>query len=164
MQTAVPTLTDLDWSEDDDPTDVRPLRPAGARVLVVDDDAAMRAMVRISLEREGYVVTEAASAAEVFERASAFDRESWPRGNVDLLLVDLRMPHRSGLEILSMLRTGRWTTPAILMTAFPDEDVHLSADFLGVPLLAKPFSLTELTDTALGVLLSRGFVGDSRPT
>lgn len=156
----MPTFSDLDW--DDDPTDVRPLRPSGARVLVVDDDAAMRAMVRVSLEREGYVVSEAASANEVFAASDAFTPAKWPRGDVDLLLVDLRMPARSGLEVLSLLRTGRWTTPAILMTAFPDQDVRQAADFLGVPVLAKPFPLGELTETALAVLLTHGFV--ARPT
>ena len=44
------------------------------------------------------------------------------------------------------------------MTAFPDEDVRLAADFLGVPVLAKPFPLAELTGTALAVLLTHGFV------
>lgn len=146
---------DFDWDDHEERTDPEPkARPA--RVLVVDDDASMRALVRRSLEREGYEVIEAGDANEVFVEGDAFRPSRWPEGDVDLVVVDLCMPRRSGLEVLSLLRTGRWTTPAILMTAFPDRDVRRAADFLGVPVLAKPFSLAKLTATALRVLLARG--------
>lgn len=145
---------DFDWDEHEERTAPDPpTRPA--RVLVVDDDPSTRALVRRSLERVGYEVIEAADATEVFVENDTFRPSRWPEGDVDLLVVELCLPKRSGLEVLSVLRTGRWTTPAILMTAFPDRDVRRAADFLGVPVLAKPFSLASLTATALQVSLAR---------
>jgi DNA-binding response OmpR family regulator len=148
-------IQQLEWDDRED-TDVEPDVDLRARVLVLDDDAAMRALVRRAFEREGFDVEEASNAAELFLGTEVFAPRRWPAGSIDLLLVDLRMPVRSGLDVLSMLRTTRWTTPAILVTAFPDRAVYDAAEFLGVPVVAKPFRLHELIDTARMVLLSHG--------
>jgi CheY-like chemotaxis protein len=69
---------------------------SGARVLVVDDDAGLRAFIRANLESEGYSVREAASASEGL---AALDEEP-----PDLILLDVLMPQMDGWEMLSRVQ------------------------------------------------------------
>jgi two-component system response regulator (stage 0 sporulation protein F) len=148
----------LDWEvEEEDPQDGD--CAAGARVLVVDDDGAMRQLVMAALGSEGFEVNEAISGSDLAGVLNSIITDARPSDGVDLIILDLRMPGMTGLEIIRKLRAACWGTPAILMTAFPDPDVVAEATRLGVPVLAKPFALDVLTRTAISLLLAQGTTG-----
>ena len=145
------TDNELCWGDDEE--DTQPgVRPRGARVLVVDDDEAMRELVASALDSEGFEVNEAHSGTDLMRTLESIMVDAWPSDGVDLLVLDLRMPGMSGLEIVRKLRAADWTTPAILMTAFADRDVIAEAARLGVPVLSKPFALEALTRVAVSML------------
>jgi two-component system response regulator PilR (NtrC family) len=111
---------------------------AGAlRVLVVDDEQSMRDMLRIVLRRDGYEVTVARNGTEAVE---TLRREPF-----DLLLSDIRMPDRSGVEVLRAAKEVNHDIVAIMMTAFASTDTAVEALRLGAnDYFIKPFSMDEL--------------------
>jgi two-component system, response regulator, stage 0 sporulation protein F len=123
----------------------------GARVLVVDDDADMRAMLTSKLEGVGCVAYEATSGREALEVLTSLGSQD----GVDLLLIDLRMPGPDGLEVLRELREVRQLPPAILMTAFAEPLVRTEALGLAIHLLDKPFTFEALRRVAALLILSK---------
>jgi two-component system, response regulator, stage 0 sporulation protein F len=115
-----------------------------ARVLIAEDDDAMRDMLVTSLRKDGYEVVEASSGAAALEEIAMllFRGEAMP---VDVIVSDERMPGLLGLEVLAGLREARWRTPFILITGFGDPQTHQRAEQLGASaVLDKPFDLEEL--------------------
>jgi two-component system response regulator HydG len=109
-------------------------------VLVVDDDAAMRDMVVSLLEDEGIHAVGAGSADEALERLADID--------CDAVLSDIRMPGRSGIELLGEIRERRPDTPVILMTAFGSIDSAVEAVRAGAAdYVTKPFKKDALLVT-----------------
>ncbi len=105
-----------------------------SRILIVDDEATIRASLVESLTREGYEIT----AAETGEEALAKCHST----KFDLVITDLKLPGVSGLEILQALRNQGNGTPVILMTAYGDVDTAVSAMRLGAyNFIPKPFKL-----------------------
>jgi CheY-like chemotaxis protein len=82
--------------------------PSGGRVLVVDDDQAVRQAVGRVLETDGFVVEIAESTAAGLTRARDVD--------FDVVLTDIIMPDANGIELLRGLRQHNLDTPVILMT------------------------------------------------
>lgn len=104
------------------------------RVLVVDDDAAIRSFVLEALSDEGYAVTAAADGQAALDQC----RESPP----DLVLLDLRMPVLDGFQFLSC-RQDVCTAPVIVMSAgFRINQVTPEMNVAGF--LEKPFDLAHL--------------------
>jgi two-component system response regulator PilR (NtrC family) len=107
------------------------------RVLVVDDEASMRDMLRIVLRRDGYdvlVADGATSAMAVLEREA-----------IDLLLSDIRMPDGSGVDVLRAAKTFNRDIVAFMMTAFASTETAVEAMRLGaVDYFTKPFNVDEL--------------------
>jgi two-component system, response regulator, stage 0 sporulation protein F len=107
------------------------------RVLIVDDDTEMRALLLDVLKGEGYEVGEAKDGAEAVLalRAKRFD----------LILMDKNMPGPSGLDLLPGLRRVCPGSPIIMMTAFGDVPSYMEAMEKGaVEFLFKPFRMEEL--------------------
>jgi two-component system cell cycle response regulator DivK len=109
------------------------------RILIVDDKATSRELLRTVLERQGYAVSEAADGKEALEKT----RAEMP----DLILLDLQMPVRNGYEVLGELRqdAAYATLPIIALTASAmqgDREKALAAGFTGY--LAKPVALARL--------------------
>jgi DNA-binding NtrC family response regulator len=107
------------------------------RVLIVDDDAEMRALLADVLQNEGYEVGEAKDGAEAVLalRAKRFD----------VLLMDKNMPGPSGLDLLPGFRRVCPQSPIIMMTAFGDVPSYMEAMEKGaVEFLFKPFRMEEL--------------------
>ena len=123
----------------------------GTRVLVVDDDPDMRALLASRLQHAGCVASEATSG----EEALAILASRGPGEDVDLLLIDLRMPGPSGIHVLRELRAARQLPPAILMTAFAEPSVRTEALALGIHVLDKPFTFDALRRVAAVLILSR---------
>jgi DNA-binding response OmpR family regulator len=106
------------------------------RILVVEDDPAIRKGVVHSLRFNGYAVSEAADeAAGLAAAAQPFD----------LLLLDLNLPGGDGLEILKAVRARSAATPVIILTARGDEEDRVKGLRLGADdYVVKPFGALEL--------------------
>jgi two-component system, OmpR family, KDP operon response regulator KdpE len=106
------------------------------RVLVVEDDAGIRNVVRVLLEAEKYRVVEAETAA----RADVEARSHKP----DLVLVDLGLPDRDGVEVIRAIRS--WSTvPIIVLSARTMEEQKITALDAGADdYVTKPFGAAEL--------------------
>lgn len=114
----------------------RPWQPPRATVLVVDDDAEIRKLLRLYLEREGHRAVEAADGQTALEHAR--------REAVDLVLLDVMLPGIDGLEICRRLREVS-DTPIMLLTARSgDADKVLGLDLGADDYVVKPFSPREL--------------------
>lgn len=114
------------------------------RVLLIEDDAEMRAMLTEALADEGYRVTECADAYEWIEACSPSESPD-AAPNYDIVVSDIKMPGVSGLALLEGLRGSRRNPPTILVTAFGDAGIHERAMKLGaVAVLDKPFAIDDL--------------------
>jgi excisionase family DNA binding protein len=115
----------------------------GPLVLVVDDDAGVRQVVRANLEAEGYAVREAGSADE----GLASLEEEPP----DLLLLDVMMPEVDGWEMLRRVqeRYGVGAIPVLVFSGIVEERTVADATARGARgFLGKPFDLQQLIDQA----------------
>ncbi len=114
------------------------------RVLLAEDDPAMRTLLARNLRRAGYEVVEAGTGYETLERL-ARGLISEPPLWFDLVISDVRMPGYDGLNILASLRQLPTHIPVILITAFGTSAVHATAARLGAfAMLDKPFDLDDL--------------------
>ena len=121
---------------------------AGARVLVVEDNTALRELTADVLALEGCVVTEA-SDTKAMQRAlhlGALTR--FPEEAFDLIVTDARMPGGSGIDALERLRAKGCHIPAVMVTAFPEDATRRHVSELDAMLLPKPFSLADLRAVA----------------
>ena len=102
------------------------------RILIVDDDRAMREMLASLFKERGLWVEDAASADAALSRAAEQE--------FDVVLSDVRMPGLSGVELVGQLRRLRPATPVVLMTAFGSIDSAVDAMRSGAfDYLTKPF-------------------------
>ncbi len=116
----------------------------GGRVLIIDDEAPVRASLRRFFERQGWTVEEAADGTAGLARLLTSPTQQ----PLDLILCDLKMPGLSGLELHQWIRASRPELLSRLVfasgdTASPDTAASLS--LTGRPVLEKPFELEELT-------------------
>jgi DNA-binding NtrC family response regulator len=117
-----------------------------SKILLVDDDADVRSLTRTFLEHEGYSVFSSGDA----ERASQIFR-SLPQ--IDLLVTDLYMPGRSGMELGLELKAIRGELPVLLISGglvVGEQMTKMQAE--GWSFLAKPFRLPELLSTVHRIL------------
>ena len=110
------------------------------RVLIVDDDEALRGLLARELTSSGHRVTQAASGAECLSRV----HEEEP----DVALLDLMLPDEPGIEVLRRLRADRPSVEVVVLTAHGTIDTALAAMKLGAyDYLRKPCHLQELEIT-----------------
>jgi len=118
------------------------------RILVVEDERKIAGILASALEGEHYEVAVAPTGEDGFYRANA---EAF-----DLVILDLMLPGRSGLEILQTLRQRRVETPVLILTARDGvDDRVLGLDLGADDYLVKPFALPELL-ARVRALLRRG--------
>ena len=111
--------------------------PSLGRVLVVDDDPSVGAMLRDLLIELGYVVKHAGGGAEALQLVPVFEPH--------VVLLDLLMPEMSGVEVLDHLRRDYPTVPVIMVTGNDDEEVARRALEAGAfDYVCKPFTLEVL--------------------
>jgi two-component system KDP operon response regulator KdpE len=108
----------------------------GPRVLVVDDELAIRRLLRASLSAQGYQVFEAASAREGLEAAATV--------RPDLLILDLGLPDLDGVEVTRRLREWSNVPVLVLSVRGQDHDKVAALDAGADDYLTKPFSMGEL--------------------
>ena len=107
------------------------------RVLVVDDEESVCQMLRDLLEAEGYLVSVAMHASKALEHLR--------NEEVNVALVDIRMPDIDGLEFLTKVQSEGYPMPVILMTAYGTTDTAIQAMKLGAfDYVLKPFNIDEL--------------------
>jgi DNA-binding response OmpR family regulator len=106
------------------------------RILIVDDGPAELLYLRIMLRREGYQVLEASDGYSALKTVT----NSQP----DLIILDMRLPDLSGLEVLEIVRATS-TVPIIMLSALSAEAERIRALNLGADMyLMKPFSVRTL--------------------
>jgi DNA-binding NtrC family response regulator len=107
------------------------------RVLIVDDEKGMRDFLSIMLKKEGYTVSTAESEMKASDRIS--------RGEFDLVISDISMPGRSGLDLLKQAKETSPDTPIIMITAYASTESAVEALKLGASdYIIKPFDVEEL--------------------
>jgi CheY-like chemotaxis protein len=95
------------------------------QVLVIDDDESMRFMMQSKLFQSGYNVTLAASgshAVQIFQTGK----------NFDLVLCDLKMPLKTGIDVIKFMKDNKIQIPTIIVTGFPERDKIIAAAQMGV--------------------------------
>lgn len=124
------------------------------KILVVDDDAQIREIVRVLLESEGYSVTEAESGEAAL---SLLDSE------ISLVILDVMMPGLSGYQTCLKLRESS-NVPVLFLTAKScDSDLTMGFSSGGDDYLSKPFSYAELLARVKGLLRRYNSYGNPRP-
>ena len=107
-----------------------------AHILVVDDDDGIRSLVKRYLNENNYIVTTAASAEEAIEKIEVIE--------FDLIILDIMMPGKSGLDFIEENRK-KLETPIILLTAKGEAEERIEGLEIGADdYLPKPFEPKEL--------------------
>src|SRR6201981_3778832 len=120
---------------------------ASHRVLIAEDEALIRLDLAEMLKEEGYeVVGEAGDGQEAVERADSL--------KPDLVIMDVKMPRRDGIDAASEIASKR-IAPIVILTAFSQRDlVERARDAGAMAYLVKPFTISDLIP-AVELALSR---------
>ncbi|MEM8904633.1 MAG: response regulator transcription factor [Actinomycetota bacterium] len=122
---------------------------AGHQLLIVDDEANLRSMLRAALSHHGFEVSEAADGVEALRMIDA--------DQPDLVVLDVMMPELDGFEVCRRLRSVGNRTPVLFLTAKDEtEDRVRGLTLGGDDYLQKPFSLDELVARIHAVLRRTG--------
>jgi len=126
-------------------TALREGRSGRPRILLVEDDAAVRRSLQMLLEGEGYDVRAFATAAALLADAGAL--------GADCLVSDYRIGEQDGISLLRTLRQGGWPGPAILMSAFATPAMRDRATHEGfAQVFDKPFRPHLLVDLVTSLI------------
>ncbi len=110
------------------------------RLLIVEDELDLAQSLKIALQREGFAVDIVTDGETALRRIELYHED------YDLIILDLTLPKKSGLEICERVRAEKITTPILVLTARMDLGGKVRALDLGADdYLVKPFSLEELT-------------------
>ena len=122
-------------------------------ILVIDDDESLRDTIGVMLEQEGFRAVLVGDGKTGFEKAVTL--------KPDLVMVDLRLPGMTGIEICKQLRANKVATPIIVLSAVGDEvDKVLLLEIGADDYVVKPFGTRELMARIRAVL--RRSAADSR--
>ncbi len=111
---------------------------AGAtRVLVVDDEPAIRRFLRAGLGAQGYIITELETGLPAIDVVR--------RGGTDLIVLDLGLPDIDGLDVIRRIRAAGSAVPIVVLSSRGDEAAKIEALDLGADdYVTKPFGIDEL--------------------
>jgi DNA-binding response OmpR family regulator len=108
------------------------------QILVVDDDESMRFMLQTKLFQSGFGVTLAGSgshAIQILQTSKKFD----------LVICDLKMPLKSGIDVIRFMKESKIETPVVILTGFPEREKIIAAAQMGIQdVLVKPVRHLEL--------------------
>jgi len=124
------------------------------RILVIEDNPKMAAAIERGLRENGYAVDVAHTGFEGEDMASS--------GSYDLVLLDLMLPDRDGVDVCRMLRRRKVNTPVLMLTALSGTDDKVAGLDAGADdYLGKPFEFEELL-ARIRALLRRGEASEGR--
>ena len=127
-----------------------------AKILVVDDEESLVRLISHNLRREGYETIEAFDGNEAWGKIVA--------ENPDLVLLDLMLPGKDGMEICQLMREEKIFTPVIMLTAKDEEiDRVLGLEMGADDYVTKPFSVRELVARVKAILRRRRQESPPRP-
>jgi DNA-binding response OmpR family regulator len=125
------------------------------QILVVDDDSEIRKLLSRYMREQGFRVQLASNCREVHERLVT--------NQIDLIVLDVMLPDRSGLDLCRDLRATRSTVPIILLTALKEDvDRIIGLEIGADDYLGKPFNPRELV-ARIRAVLRRGQTSGSAP-
>jgi two-component system cell cycle response regulator CpdR len=110
-----------------------------ARILIAEDDDAVRGLVVRALEQDGHNITATPDGTEAYDSLTAHN------GGFDLLLTDIKMPAMDGIALALAVARGHPDVVILLMTGYADqrERAH-GLDALVHDVIAKPFSVDQI--------------------
>lgn len=118
------------------------------RLLVVEDDPAINLAIKVALEAEAYEVTAETTGDSGYKRARDDD--------FDLIILDIMLPGKSGLEVCQAIRQHDRSTPILMLTSKKEEhDIVLGLELGADDYMTKPFGLGELK-ARIKALMRRG--------
>jgi PAS domain S-box-containing protein len=145
-------LAEAEVAQPKAPIAASPAESLRETILVVDDEAGIRALIVKILRRERYRVLEAGSVAEAVAAAGAHG------GPIQLLLTDVMLPDRNGRQLATQLLESRPGLKVVYISGFTDDDAVRTGAFpAGARFLQKPFTLGALMGTVREAL-------DQQPT
>ena len=125
------------------------------KLLLVEDEAALRGALRASLQQAGYVVEVAADFAQAQEKIMLYQ--------YDCVLLDLTLPDGSGLDLLRALKAGGSPAGGLIITARDAlDDKVVGLDLGADDYLVKPFHLSELNARLRAIIRRRQFKGQQQ--
>ena len=117
-----------------------------ATLLIVEDEVSLRRLMRLMLEREGFLVRDAGNGLEALDAIAEY-------GLPDLALVDLMMPVMNGQEFVAEVSARGWEMPAIFVSASPEAQEVCAQ--LGMACVRKPYDFHVLVEAIDAVLAER---------
>jgi PAS domain S-box-containing protein len=130
------------------------VKPLG-RILIVDDEESIRSLLHQKLANDGYQCQEASSADQALEKLNSYPAE--------LVLLDIKMPGKSGTEILPELKARFPETAVIMATVMTDTNTAIQCMKQGAhDYLTKPFSLEAVSATVKEALDNQRFMKEKK--
>jgi len=121
-----------------------------ARILIADDEEAIRSLIARALRQDGHEVMTATDGAHALD---VLGRE---RGGFELLLSDIRMPVMDGIALAHAAARAHPAVTILLMTGYADQrERALGLDTLVREVVQKPFSISEMRDVVNKTLAAR---------
>lgn len=117
-----------------------------ATLLIVEDEVSLRRLMRLMLEREGFLVRDAGNGLEALDAIAEY-------GLPDLALVDLMMPVMNGQEFVAEVSARGWEMPAIFVSASPEAQEVCAQ--MGMACVRKPYDFHVLVEAIDAVLAER---------
>ncbi len=116
------------------------------KILICEDNPMAMKTLSVVLEREGFEADTAEDGNVAVERLL--------KNDYDLLVVDIHLPYRSGLELVKFVRSDlQKDTPALILTAFSDHQMQRQAGELGISgYIVKPFNPVDLVAKIKSIL------------
>ncbi len=115
-----------------------------AHILIIDDDYSIRRALRTVLEKEGHDVVEAINGADGARLYTKFP--------IDLIITDILMPEKDGVEVLLELRADHPSIKAIVISGEGQEFLPAAEEFGALRTMSKPFKPSKLIQTVREVL------------
>jgi len=133
----------------------------GKRILVVEDHPESLELLQMMLEEEGYHVQSAETGRNAIEAVISPPADETPDPPPDLILLDLRLPDMSGVEVVRALQENlSEVPPVVFISAEPQQVLKEAARSVGATSVRKPFEFNELFKAikrALGSVMLLGY-------
>ncbi len=118
---------------------------AKARILIVDDEADLRTLLRHILTAQGYQITDAEDGEEAIELIK--------RQKFDIALLDIQMPNINGIQVLKYIKEHSPQTKAVMLTGYADLKHAMEAKEFGArDFIGKPYKLEDVLSTIEHIL------------